>query len=256
VRAGPLRIPPVVGVWFEEGGYLPSESEEEAEEAASVAQPGTESSNRVDPELSSTTGAALLPVEAASVRLSGKSVFSSDHEEGEVEWKKPDLSGWDPKPELVLYGGVRSGLGGIGSKVVGDSAVDLATLLHSEDQRKRKGTDWVHGPPARPGYLKRNPHLSDLPQDHQKVVEERKKRDQERTAILQIQYDHGLKQWLFPTGRVANSQEVQRYHAAQAELEYQYGQDEKDSKKRRYKNVVADRGLKQSLSKRSNKPPS
>ena len=134
--------------------------------------------------------------------------------------------------------------------------MDLATLLHSEDQRKRKGVNWVHGPPARPGYLKRNPHLSDLPKDHQEVVEGKRKRDQERTAVLQLQYDHGLKQWLFPTGRVANSQEVQRYHTTQAELEYQYGQDEKDSRKRRYKNVVADRGLKQSLSKRSNKPPS
>lgn len=256
MRAGPLRIPPVVGVWFEEGGYLPSESEEETEEAGLVAPSSSEATHQVDPELSGTTGAALLPAEAASARLSGKSVFSSDHEEGEVEWKRPDLSGWDPKPELVLYGGARSGLGGIGSKVVGDSAVDLAALLHSEDQRKRKGVNWVHGPPARPGYLKRNPHLSDLPKDQQEVVEGRRRRDQERAAILQLQYDHGLKQWLFPSGRVANSQEVQRFHVTQAELEYQYGQDEKDSRKRRYKDVVADRGLKQSLSKRSNKPPS
>jgi hypothetical protein len=236
--------------------YALGQFSDETEEAGLVAPSSSEATHQVGPELSGTTGAALLPAEAASVCLSGKSVLSGDHEEGEVEWKKPDLSSWDPKPELVIYGGARSGLGGIGSKVVGDSAVDLAALLHSEDQRKRKGDNWVHGPPARPGYLKRNPHLIDLPQDQQEVVEGRRKRDQEKAAILQLQYDHGLKQWLFPTGRVANSQEVQRFHIAQAELEYQYCEDEKDSKKRRYKDVVADRGLKQSLSKRSNKPPS
>ena len=244
-----------MGVWFEEGGYLPSESEEEAEESSEAARAGTGITEPENPELSRTEGSELLPAQAPPARLTRFSVSTEDHEEGELEWKKPDLKGWDPRPELVLYSGTRRGLGGHGAKVVGDSALDTAILLHSEDQRKRRAEAEVfHGPPVEPGYRQRRtckPDL-DLPKDPKTTVEEKRERDRRRTELLQLKYDHGLKRWVFPTGRVATSQEVQKHFTLQEE---EYGKPT-GLGGRQYKEISGNRHVRAVIASRSSKTPS
>ena len=246
-----------MGVWFEEGGYLPSESEEETEATDTGRGPERSCTGPEDPELTGTEGSNPVPVRSEPVRLRGLLVSEDDHEEGELEWKKPDLKGWDPKPELVLYGGARRGLGGKGARVVGDRVPDLAAQLHSEDQRRRNEALALHGTSTtRPGYLLRCLGGADLPKELRETVEDKRKRDQLREELLQLQYDHGLKKWGFPTGRVASDHEVQLHHSLQDGLEYEYGQRPEDRRVHQYRRIEADRGLKRNLAARSNKPPS
>jgi hypothetical protein len=47
-------------------------------------------------------GAKLDPP-TLKVTTPGHIVELDNDEEGEIEWKRPDLKGWDPKPDLVLY---------------------------------------------------------------------------------------------------------------------------------------------------------
>jgi hypothetical protein len=136
-----------------------------------------------------------------------------DHEEGELEWKRPDLKGWDPKPDLVLYKGKKRGLGGKGDISVANIAVDTAVVLHSDDQRKRKAElELCYGNDPAPRGLLCRPTL-DQASDPSITVERRRERIQAEKELLQLKFNQELKKWLFPTGCVATDLEVKRFLA-------------------------------------------
>jgi hypothetical protein len=244
-----------VGTWFEEGGYLPSESEEEASEERVVAAVGTGITESENTELSHTEGSELVPVEPAPTRLSATLTSSEKPEEGEVEWKRPDLSNWKPDTNLVLYGGARRGLGGNGDKKVGDSVIDLAATLHSNAQRRRKNEiATFHGPDV-PGARKRRrckPDLT-LPREPLQTAADKRERDRRKQDLRNLKYDQGSKRWVFADNRVASQDEVQSYLALQVEENLEFGRRSVESSRSKGHTARRHREVQQNLVDRKKK---
>ena len=82
---------------------MPSESDEESSESQRVGEERPDFNISEGPELSRTKASEAGSGESG---VCGDSAVSTRlgyiPEDGEVEWKRPDLTGWDPKPDQRL----------------------------------------------------------------------------------------------------------------------------------------------------------
>ena len=217
-RSNSRKIPIVTGVWFEEGGYLPSESDEESSESQRVGEERQDFNLSEDQELSRTEASEAGSRESG--RCQGSAVSTRlryEPEDGEIEWKRPDLKGWDPKPDQILQSGKRRGFSGKGREEWSSSIVDTAAELHSEYERKkdeelRKKGGYLISEKWDPDKKRYRPNL-DLAPDPAKTVREYRERKKKKEELKRLRFDKTCKKWLLPTGRVASDQELQLFLA-------------------------------------------
>ena len=222
-RSNSSKIPIVTGVWFEEGGYLPSESDEESSESQRVGEERLDFKLLEDQKLSRTEASEAGSRESGGCQGSAVSTrLRYEPEDGEIQWKKPDLKGWDPKPDQILQSGKRRGLGGKGAEEWSSRIPDLAAVLHSESERKKAEELSQKG-----GYLiseewdpekkRYHPNL-DLAPDPAKAVREYRERKKKKEELKRLRFDETCKKWLLPSGRAATDQEIQLFLAREPQI--------------------------------------